>query len=240
MEHLHTTICALATPPGEGRHCHRPRVRAGRYGIVGKIFAPVRQGKSVADAKGYTAMLGHYLLHGAEMDECVALFFRAPHSYTGEDVIELSVHGGTAMADGLLEALITAGCAPAGPGEFTRRALENGRMSLTQAEAVMEVIAANGRQGAALAKSALDGRLAKRIGKIQTALQTLNAHLTAWVDYPEEDVPELSDAAFCRDADRAKGRAGRADLRLQRGRGAAPWRGLCAGWGGPTWAKARC
>ena len=130
-------------------------------------------------------MLGHYLLHGAEMDECVALFFRAPHSYTGEDVIELSVHGGTAMADGLLEALITAGCAPAGPGEFTRRALENGRMSLTQAEAVMEVIAANGRQGAALAKSALDGRLAKRIGKIQTALQTLNAHLTACVDYPE-------------------------------------------------------
>lgn len=66
-------------------------------------------------------------------------------------------------------------------------------MSLTQAEAVMEVIAANGRQGAALAKSALDGRLAKRIGAIQTVLQSLNAHLTAWIDYPEEDVPELSD-----------------------------------------------
>lgn len=196
MEHLHTTICALATPPGEGGIATVRVSGPDAYGIVGKIFAPVRQGKSVADAKGYTAMLGHYLLHGAEMDECVALFFRAPHSYTGEDVIELSVHGGTAMADGLLEALITAGCAPAGPGEFTRRALENGRMSLTQAEAVMEVIAANGRQGAALAKSALDGRLAKRIGKIQTALQTLNAHLTAWVDYPEEDVPELSDAAF--------------------------------------------
>ena len=196
MEHLHTTICALATPPGEGGIATVRVSGPDAYGIVGKIFAPVRQGKSVADAKGYTAMLGHYLLHGAEMDECVALFFRAPHSYTGEDVIELSVHGGTAMADGLLEALITAGCVPAGPGEFTRRALENGRMSLTQAEAVMEVIAANGRQGAALAKSALDGRLAKRIGKIQTALQTLNAHLTAWVDYPEEDVPELSDAAF--------------------------------------------
>lgn len=196
MEHLHTTICALATPPGEGGIATVRVSGPDAYGIVGKIFAPVRQGKNVADAKGYTAMLGHYLLHGAEMDECVALFFRAPHSYTGEDVIELSVHGGTAMADGLLEALITAGCAPAGPGEFTRRALENGRMSLTQAEAVMEVIAANGRQGAALAKSALDGRLAKRIGKIQTALQTLNAHLTAWVDYPEEDVPELSDAAF--------------------------------------------
>ena len=193
---LHTTICALATPPGEGGIATVRVSGADAYGIVGKIFVPVRQGRRVADAKGYTAMLGHYLLRGEEMDECVALFFRAPHSYTGEDVIELSVHGGTAMADGLLEALILAGCTPAAPGEFTRRALENGRMSLTQAEAVMEVIAANGRQGAALAKSALDGRLAKRIGRIQTALQTLNAHLTAWVDYPEEDVPELSDEAF--------------------------------------------
>ncbi len=103
MEHLHTTICALATPPGEGGIATVRVSGPDAYGIVGKIFAPVRQGKSVADAKGYTAMLGHYLLHGAEMDECVALFFRAPHSYTGEDVIELSVHGGTAMADGLLK-----------------------------------------------------------------------------------------------------------------------------------------
>ena len=196
MEHLHSTICALATPPGEGGIATVRVSGPDSYAVVGRIFAPIRKEKRVADAKGYTAMLGHYLLHGAEMDECVALFFRAPHSYTGEDVIELSVHGGTAMADGLLEALIDAGCAPAGPGEFTRRALENGRMSLTQAEAVIEVIAANERQGAALAKSALDGRLAKRIGKIQTALQTMNAHLTAWVDYPEEDVPELSDEAF--------------------------------------------
>lgn len=86
------------------------------YPIVEKIFVPLHMGRKVAEAKGYTAMLGHYLLHGQEMDETIALFFRAPHSYTGEDVIELSVHGGTAMADGLLEALINAGTAPAGPG----------------------------------------------------------------------------------------------------------------------------
>ena len=194
MEHLHTTICALATPPGEGGIATVRVSGPDAYGIVGKIFAPVRQGKSVADAKGYTAMLGHYLLHGAEMDECVALFFRAPHSYTGEDVIELSVHGGTAMADGLLEALITAGCAPAGPGEFTRRALENGRMSLTQAEAVMDLISADGRQGAALANASLNGALAKKIGAEKDALTALQAHLTAWVDFPEEDVPALEDA----------------------------------------------
>ena len=193
MDRLQQTICALATPPGAGGIAVVRVSGPDTYPIVEKIFVPIHMGRKVAEAKGYTAMLGHYLLHGQEMDETIALFFRAPHSYTGEDVIELSVHGGTAMADGLLEALITAGAAPAGPGEFTRRALEHGRMSLTQAEAVMEVIAANGRQGAALAKSALDGRLAKRIGAIQTVLQSLNAHLTAWIDYPEEDVPELSD-----------------------------------------------
>ena len=196
MDRLEQTICALATPPGEGGIAVIRVSGPDAYPIVEKIFVPVRQGRRVADAKGYTAMLGHYLLRGEEMDETVALFYRAPHSYTGEDVIELSVHGGTAMADGLLEALLLAGAAPAGPGEFTRRALEHGKLSLTQAEAVMEVIAANGRQGAALAKSALDGRLAKRIAGIQAALQSLNAHLTAWVDYPEEDVPELSDAAL--------------------------------------------
>ena len=161
-------ICNSAAPSAHwprrrgravSRWCACPGPEA--YPIAARVFQPIHRQKSVLAAKGYTALFGHYLLDGREMDETVALFYRAPHSYTGEDVIELSVHGGSAMADGLQQALIAAGAVPAGPGEFTRRALENGRMSLTQAEAVMEVIAANGRQGAALAKSALDGRLAK-------------------------------------------------------------------------------
>ena len=196
MDRLQQTICALATPAGEGGIAVVRVSGPDAYPLVEKVFVPLRETRRLADARGYTAMLGHYVLRGEEMDETIALCFRAPHSYTGEDVIELSVHGGAAMADGLVEALLLAGAAPAAPGEFTRRALEHGRLSLTQAEAVMEVIAANGRQGAALAKSALDGRLAKRIGSIQSALQTLSAHLTAWVDYPEEDVPELSDTAL--------------------------------------------
>lgn len=191
---MSSTICALATPPGAGGIAVVRVSGPEAYAVVGEIFTPCNPAKQVAEAKGYTAMLGHYHLRGEEMDETIALFFRAPHSYTGEDVIELSVHGGNAMAQGLLEALYLAGAAPAGPGEFTRRALENGRMSLTQAEAVMEIISAEGRQGAALAKSALDGALAQRIAGIQAALQTLAAHLTAWIDYPEEDVPEVSQA----------------------------------------------
>lgn len=193
---LNPTICALATPPGAGGIAVVRLSGPQAYEIAAKVFVPMHSEKSVLTAKGYTALFGHFTLRGVEMDETVALFYRAPRSYTGEDVIELSVHGGSAMADSLLEALIDAGAAPAAPGEFTRRALENGRMSLTQAEAVMEVIAANGRQGAALAKAALDGRLAQRIAKIATALQSVNAHLTAWIDYPEEDVPELSDVAL--------------------------------------------
>ena len=196
MDRLQQTICALATPAGEGGIAVVRVSGPDAYPLVEKVFVPLRENRRLAGARGYTAMLGHYWLRGEEMDETIALCFRAPHSYTGEDVIELSVHGGAAMADGLVEALLLAGAAPAAPGEFTRRALEHGRLSLTQAEAVMEVIAANGRQGAALAKSALDGRLARRIGGIQRALQTLSAHLTAWVDYPEEDVPELSDTAL--------------------------------------------
>ena len=191
---LRSTICALATPPGEGGIAVVRLSGPEAYPIAARVFQPIHRQKSVLAAKGYTALFGHYLLDGREMDETVALFYRAPHSYTGEDVIELSVHGGSAMADGLQQALIAAGAVPAGPGEFTRRALENGRMSLTQAEAVMEIISAGGRQGAALAKTALDGRLAKEAEAIRRVLQSLAAHLTAWIDYPEEDVPELAPA----------------------------------------------
>ena len=91
----------------------------------------------------------------------MALFFRAPHSYTGEDVVELSCHGGNAVARRLVEACLAAGAQPAAPGEYTRRAFLNGKLGLTQAEAVMDLISADGRQGAALANAALGGALAK-------------------------------------------------------------------------------
>lgn len=188
---LSTTICALATPPGAGGIAVVRVSGPDAYAIVDKVFVPIHSHKKVADARGYTALFGHFVLRDQVMDETVALFYRAPHSYTGEDVIELSVHGGTVMADSLLESLYLAGAVPAAPGEFTRRALINGRISLTQAEAVMEIISAGGRQGAALARTALDGALARKIAGIQATLQTVYSHLAAWIDYPEEDVPEL-------------------------------------------------
>ena len=162
--------------------------------MAARVFHPANPNKNVEEAKGYTALFGSFVEGDDAFDEGVALFFREPHSYTGEDVVELSCHGGSAVARRLVEACIAAGAAPAAPGEYTRRAFLNGKMSLTQAEAVMDIISADGKQGAALANASLSGALAKKIGAEKEALTGLQAHLAAWVDFPEEDVPELDDA----------------------------------------------
>ena len=144
--------------------------------------------------QGYRAAYGRIFDGDEQLDDGVLLMYRAPHSYTGEDVVELSCHGGNAVARRLVEACLAAGAQPAAPGEYTRRAFLNGKLGLTQAEAVMDLISADGRQGAALANAALSGALARKIGEQKDALTALQAHLAAWVDFPEEDVPELDEA----------------------------------------------
>ena len=171
----HSTIAAIATAPGAGGIAVVRLSGPESYAVAAKVFHPANPAKRVENAKGYTALFGHFMEGEEAFDEGVALFFRAPHSYTGEDVVELSCH-------------------PAAPGEYTRRAFLNGKLGLTQAEAVMDLISADGRQGAALANASLNGALAKKIGAEKDALTALQAHLTAWVDFPEEDVPALEDA----------------------------------------------
>ena len=188
-----TTIAAIATAPGAGGIAVVRLSGPESYAVAARVFRPANPNKKVADAKGYTALFGSFVEGDDAFDEGVALFFREPHSYTGEDVVELSCHGGSAVARRLVEACIAAGAAPAAPGEYTRRAFLNGKMSLTQAEAVMDIISADGKQGAALANASLSGALAKKIGAEKEALTGLQAHLAAWVDFPEEDVPELDD-----------------------------------------------
>ena len=189
-----STIAAIATAPGAGGIAVVRLSGAESYRVAARVFRPANPKKSVEAAKGYTALFGHFVEGDDVFDEGVALFFRAPHSYTGEDVVELSCHGGNAVARRLVEACFAAGAQPAAPGEYTRRAFLNGKLGLTQAEAVMDLISADGRQGAALANAALNGALAKKINAQKDALTGLQAHLAAWVDFPEEDVPEL-DAA---------------------------------------------
>ena len=188
------TIAAIATAPGAGGIAVVRLSGAESYQVAARVFCPANAAKKVEQAKGYTALFGHFVDREEAFDEGVALFFRAPHSYTGEDVVELSCHGGNAVARRLVEACLAAGAQPAAPGEYTRRAFLNGKLGLTQAEAVMDLISADGRQGAALANAALGGALAKKINAQKAQLTALQAHLAAWVDFPEEDVPEVSQA----------------------------------------------
>ena len=188
-----STIAAIATAPGAGGIAVVRLSGPESYAVAARVFRPANPDRTVAGAKGYTALFGTFLEGEDAFDEGVALFFRAPHSYTGEDVVELSCHGGSAVARRLVESCIEAGAAPAAPGEYTCRAFLNGKLSLTQAEAVMDLVSADGRQGAALANASLGGALARKIAAEKEALTSLQAHLAAWVDFPEEDVPELDE-----------------------------------------------
>ena len=193
---MEDTIAAVATamaPSGIGIvRISGPEAVA----VADRLYRGKKKEKRLENMKSHTIHYGWIVEQEQVLDEVLVMLMREPHSYTGEDVVELSCHGGSAVARRLLEACLKAGAAPAGPGEYTRRALLNGKMSLTQAEAVMDLIAAGGRQGAALANAAKEGALAQKIAAQQEVLTALQAHLTAWVDFPEEDVPALESGAL--------------------------------------------
>ncbi len=159
--------------------------------ICDRVFKAV-SGKKLASSKGYRAHFGRVFDAEGEIDECVALVFNSPHSYTGENVVELSCHGGLYILKRTLRAVLAAGAEPAKAGEFTERAFLNGKMDLTQAEAVMNLIGAQGKQAANAAMSALDGALSREISDNTSRLVNVCAHLSAWVDYPDEEIEEMS------------------------------------------------
>ena len=185
------TRAARATAPGAGGIGIVRVSGPGALPILEKLFAPARKG----DYKPWTLRRGRVQdTEGNTLDDSLAVFMPGPKTFTGEDVAELQCHGGPVLLAAVLEACLRAGARLAERGEFTRRAFLNGKLGLTQAEAVMDLISADGRQGAALANASLNGALAKKIGAEKDALTALQAHLTAWVDFPEEDVPALEDA----------------------------------------------
>ncbi|MDL2325206.1 tRNA uridine-5-carboxymethylaminomethyl(34) synthesis GTPase MnmE [Ruminococcaceae bacterium OttesenSCG-928-A16] len=193
---LINTVAAVATPPGKGGIAAIRISGPQSISIAAKVFTSANKNKALQNMQGYTAAFGSYLYRGKQVDEGVALCYRAPHSYTGEDVVELFCHGGEEVSREVLLACIEAGAAPAGPGEFTKRALLNGKMSLTQAEAVMELISATSSQGVQVARAALGGALATQIQTQKQQLTNLAGHLAAYTDYPEEDVETLTKDEF--------------------------------------------
>ncbi len=198
------TIAAISTgaaPGGIGI----VRLSGGEARAVADRVFTSRSGKPVGSMKGYTAALGTvHNAAGEKLDDAVALVFAAPKSYTGEDVVELSVHGGLTVTRRVLRAVLEAGASPAGPGEFTRRAFLHGKMDLTQAEAVMALISAGGEQAARAAQAGSSGALSRRIRGIRDGLAGQAAHLAAWADFPDEGVPEVEEQELTQGLEQAQ------------------------------------
>lgn len=163
--------------------------------IAGRVFHSA-DGTPLTELKGYRAKFGKVCSGGESFDDAVALVFRNPKSYTGEDVAEISVHGGIFIVEKTLEALLFAGARLAEPGEFTKRAFLNGKMDLTQAEGVASLISATGQEAAKASFHMLQGALSNKINAVLTQLLDCSAFMAAWVDYPDEEIPELSESAL--------------------------------------------
>ena len=187
-----STIAAISTAQGEGGIGVIRVSGDGAIEIADKVFKNINN-KKLSDMKGYTAAFGSIVFEGEKLDEAVALVFRAPHSYTGEDVVELSCHGGMYITKQVLRAVLEAGAVPAEAGEFTKRAFLNGKLDLTEAEAVIDIISAKSKSAARSAICVKEGALRKKITEVKDDLLSLTAHLSAWADYPEEDIAEVSE-----------------------------------------------
>ncbi len=182
-------IAAIATPSGAGALAVIRVSGAGAAQVVqqctaGRVLQPrVATLVRVRDA------------HGAVLDECVATYFAGPASFTGEDTVELSCHGGMLVTRRVLERLLACGARPAEPGEFSRRAFENGKLDLTQAEAVMDIISAGSDLALRAAQNQLHGAISSQVGQAVDALVNVAAHVEAYIDFPEEDIaPDTTDA----------------------------------------------
>ena len=190
---MEKTIAAISTAPAPGGIGIVRISGKEAFTVADRVFRGV-SGKAICEMKGYTAQLGGaYTAAGEKLDDVVALVFRGPKSYNGEDVVELSCHGGLYVTKRLLQVTLDAGASPAGPGEFTRRAFLNGKLDLAQAEAVMGIIGASGEQAMKAAEAGSSGLLSRKIQEVKDGLMTQASHLAAWADFPEEDVPEVEE-----------------------------------------------
>ena len=191
------TVAAISTPVGEGGIGVIRVSGEEAISICDKVFCSV-SGKKLKELSGYTALFGHIISGEEVLDEAVVTVFRGPKSYTGEDVCEISCHGGKYVTSAVLRRVLEAGALMAGPGEFTKRAFLNGKLDLAEAESVMGLISAKSGEELKLQLAAKQGRTSKEIEGIEALLLELSADFAAYSDYPDEDLPDLSYENFNR------------------------------------------
>lgn len=179
-------IAALATPPGEGGVAIVRISGKGAIELVQKSFKPYDRNIRLNEKNGYTLTLGWLVENEETIDEVLVGIMREPKSYTGEDVAEINCHGGILSARRCLQLMLRQGARLAEPGEFTRRAFLNGRIDLSQAEAVIDIIKARTEQGRKLAMRQLQGSISRQIENLQDLLIQINAQVEASIDFPDE------------------------------------------------------
>lgn len=191
---IQSTIAAVATPPGTGAIALIRVSGPNAIAVAKRIF----HGRSSAfEWVPRLQQFGRILdADGSTIDEVLLTAFLGPRSFTGEDVVEITCHGGVVVTRRVLDALFRSGAEPASPGEFTERAFLNGKMDLTQAEAVMDIISARTELALKAAGEQLSGRLGREIEAIRHDLIGLLAHLEAYIDFPEEDIDPDSAATL--------------------------------------------
>lgn len=185
---MNDTICAIATAPGVGAIALIRVSGPEAISLCDQLFLIKNGQKRLADQPSHTVHLGQFQHDGYLIDEVVATLFRAPHSYTGEDSVELSCHGSTYIQQKIIRILIEAGCRMAEPGEFTRRAFSNGKMDLSQAEAVADLIASTSAANHKLALQQMRGGVSKEIDKLRAQLLHFVTMIELELDFSEEQV----------------------------------------------------
>ena len=200
------TISAVITALGEGA-VGIVRISGKQALAVGETLFKAASGKKLAEYKPNTMVYGHvYDQDGSLVDEVLAVFMQGPRSYTAEDVVEIQCHGGLQSLKKILQLTYATGARPAEAGEFTKRAFLNGRIDLTQAEAVMDIIRSRSEASLKLAARQQQGQLAKELRGLRSALVDVVVNLEAVIDYPEEDIEDVTygrvqeSIASCNDA----------------------------------------
>ena len=200
---LDDTIAAIATPLGEGGLAVVRISGTQALEIADKCFEPI--GKSSAKpsaAATHTIHYGKIMRDGQAIDEVLVSVMRAPRTYTREDIVEVTCHGGLLPAKLVLDAALAGGARLAEPGEFTKRAFLNGRLDLAQAEAVADLIHSRTELALAAANEQLAGKLSQRINQLRDDMMQTLAHVEAYIDFPEEDIPEETSGQLLRRLER--------------------------------------
>ena len=193
MYNLGSTVAAISTPPGKGGVALIRISGDEAFAIADRCFTPRYGDTPLSGRAPRTAVRGDIHRAGEVVDDGMAFLFPAPKSYTGEDTVEITCHGGVLVTRMVLEAVFEAGALPAGPGEFTRRAFLNGGLSLTDAEAIGNLLDASTEGQVRLAGRRSRDKLSLAISELHGETVTLLASLYANIDYPEEDLAELTD-----------------------------------------------